>query len=241
MLRQISRIRLQYVSDVHVDMQKTIPKIKPVAKYLALCGDIGKPDHPSFCEFLAENSRNFEKIFFVPGNHDFNLGPMYLKEKVDKYEPIVKDICSKFKNIHYLNKNIYNLNEHTIISGSILWSKPVLISESSDSNYLNHIREHNDHIKWIQNMINCHQDKNIIMLTHFVPTFKLIEEKYLQMGIYRTSWFATDLEYLIRKPIKVWICGHSHSVIDCIINDVICAINAYGYYGENNITKAIDI
>lgn len=82
-------------------------------------------------------------------------------------------------------------------------------------------------------MVNENINKKIIMLTHFVPTFKLIEKKYQNMGLHRTSWFASDLEHLIKHPIKIWICGHTHSIIECTVNDTPCMINAYGYGDEN--------
>ena len=39
-------------------------------------------------------------------------------------------------------------------------------------------------------------------------------------------WFHTNLESYINQPIIGWFCGHSHSVIEIKINNVICGINA---------------
>jgi len=249
-----NKVSLQYISDLHIDSQKVTPTIKPKSKYLAICGDIGQPYATNYKNFLKEQSDKFEKVFFVPGNHDFDLGPMYHRNRVEKWEPFVKNICNSFKNVHYLNCNTYNLNDDVLIAGSILWSKPMPRTDSvySDndprvSRYLEHIIEHNRHVDWISGVINQNPNKKVIMLTHFVPTFKLIEEKYMARGQYATSWFATDLEHLIRSPIRVWICGHTHSVITAKVNGVKCAINAYGYGDENgykdkeNIDKVIEI
>jgi hypothetical protein len=62
----------------------------------------------------------------------------------------------------------------------------------------------------------------------------LIEPKYIKRGIYKTSFFATNLEHLMNEPIKVWICGHTHSVIDTYVNNIFCGVNAYGYPEEHN-------
>lgn len=249
-----SKINLQYISDLHIDSHKNTPKIRPISRYLAICGDIGQPYASNYKDFISEQANNFEKVFIVPGNHDFDLGPMYHKERVVKWEPFVKNICHGLKNVYYLNCDTHNLTDDILIAGSILWSKPIPRNDTiySDydprvSRYLEHIIEHNKHINWIRNVVSSNKNKKIIMLTHFVPSFKLIEDKYKAKGNYTTSWFATDLEYLITSPIKAWICGHTHSVIECNINGVKCAINAYGYGVENRyienkyIDKIIEI
>lgn len=245
--RKFNTFRLQYVSDLHIDTHKTLPKINPSSKYLAICGDIGQPYASRYTEFIYQQSNNFEKVFFVPGNHDFDLGTMYKKNKVDKWEPFIKEICHKFENVIYLNRHIYELDNDIIIAGSILWSNPILDTQKlCTAKYLEHINEHNKHVNWIKNITKQNKNKKIIMLTHFVPTFQLIEQKYLNKGFNKTTWFATDLEYLIKSPIKAWICGHTHSIMSCKINDVQCAVNAYGYGRENgyknkNIDKILEI
>lgn len=231
------RLKIQYISDIHADTQKIMPIIKPLAKYLAVCGDIGHPEHPRFYQFLQQQSKNFEKVIFVPGNHDFDLGPMYNKQRVDKYEPVVKNMCKDLGNVHYLNKNTLQLDDDFLIAGSILWSMPIFnkpndLNDPKVQNYLNHIKEHSEHVNWMQDTINRNLHKKIIMLTHFVPTFKLIEQKYKDRGIHSTCWFATNLEYMIKFPVRAWICGHTHSEYETTVNDVPCVVNAYGYSSE---------
>ena len=78
------------------------------------------------------------------------------------------------------------------------------------------------------------------MLTHYVPSFKLIEPKYSKYGKLNTL-FATDLEYLIQKPIEAWICGHTHSILDMKINNIYCGINALGHDNVDCLSKIICI
>src|SRR5689334_2992166 len=79
--------KFQYFSDVHVDSQPNnhLPKIKAIAPYLLLPGDIGigQPNkqnghlHPNFKSFMDSVSYSYDKVFFVPGNHDFDCGTLY--------------------------------------------------------------------------------------------------------------------------------------------------------------------
>ena len=46
--------RLQYLSDVHLEVKNTIPKINKVGDYLALLGDIGNPFDRSYRDFITQ-------------------------------------------------------------------------------------------------------------------------------------------------------------------------------------------
>jgi hypothetical protein len=77
-------------------------------------------------------------------------------------------------------------------------------------------------------MLNA--NKKIILLTHYMPSFQLVVEKYRSDPL--TCCFASDLDDLIKKPIRFWLCGHSHSSFSKVINDVTCALNCRGYVHE---------
>ena len=68
-------MKLQYVSDIHLELRKVknIPIIKPIDEntYLALCGDIGNPFAPSYKSFLDIHSKLFVHILIVSGNHEY--------------------------------------------------------------------------------------------------------------------------------------------------------------------------
>ena len=226
----------QYISDLHVDVKGAkLPKIVPSGKYLGICGDIGNPQSPNFRAFLAGMSNQFEKVFFIPGNHEFDCGSIYQKDKADIYEPMIKDICRGFSNVHYMNRHSYQLTSKTVLLGSIMWSLPIAenIEYTGDSEtYMSHVVEHKSHVKWIEEEIKRNKDKKVIVMTHFLPTFQLIENKYKKKGIKMVSRYATNLEHMIKSPVIAWLGGHSHSVMECHINGVYCGLNAYGYPSE---------
>lgn len=64
---------LQYASDLHLEMLKTIPDnlIVPSAPYLALLGDIASPFKPHYYNFLAQMSQQFRMVFIIAGNHEY--------------------------------------------------------------------------------------------------------------------------------------------------------------------------
>jgi len=228
---------IQYISDLHVDHKQIgkIPVIEPKSKYLAICGDIGLPSHPNFNIVLKDTSSSFDKVFLTLGNHDFGLGCCYEKESVDKWTPYIEDLCSKYNNIVLLNKTCYDLDNYMFI-GTTLWSNAPSYNIHKQDKYEKHIREHKEHINWIKEKIDNNNNKQIIVLTHFPPTYKLIEEKYKNDGQVN-GWFASNYDYIIKPPIKAWLCGHTHSIINCNINGVYCGVNAIGYPHENVISS----
>ena len=231
--------RIQYVSDLHVDVNKTIPKIEPVAETLAICGDIGNPTHQNFDSYLRYVSPLFDNIFFVPGNHDYDCGPIYDEDKVDQHSGLLEDICSKYANVVLLNNSTCLLKNNLLLAGCTLWSNVILKPNNTlnPEKYEKHLKKHLRDVMWINNICRTHYDKKIIMLTHFVPSFKLIEQKYLEKGIHKTSAFASNLDHLINDPVVAWLCGHSHSELHKYINGVYCGINAHGYSLEHTHSK----
>lgn len=43
---------VQVISDIHMELSASIPKIPPKAKYLFLCGDISNINDPNFISFF---------------------------------------------------------------------------------------------------------------------------------------------------------------------------------------------
>lgn len=230
-------------SDLHLESEfdyiLNIPDDN-VSKYLLLAGDVCNYDNIHLFErWLEHMSNKFNKIFFVSGNHEY-----YSRgESMDEIDSKLKELTLKFENVIYLNCDTYQLNDVLII-GCTLWSnnkyeyindyKNIYIEKDKlltlkDSNNL-----HSDQLEWLTKTLNENKDKTTIVLTHHLPTIKLIDNKYLFQPLMNTAYY-TPLDKLIENnsQIKYWICGHSHSTKMCEINNTKLILNAYGYQGEN--------
>lgn len=90
-------------------------------------------------------------------------------------------------------------------------------------------------LNWLDTNIKQNTDNNIIVLSHYLPSYKLIIPKYRD---YKPAFqYASHLDHLIKSPVKAWLCGHSHCQIEKYINGVYCGINTLGYPNENNDAK----
>ena len=238
--------RIQYISDIHLEYREEIPLIPKVGNNLALLGDIGNPFKDNYTEFLKYTSVNWDRVFLLAGNHEY----WQSQHNYDEVNKKIKEITQQFNNVYFLNNQLYELENYTII-GSTLWSKidkeptvrmgddtcikmnnkPITFSE------LNNL--HTNSVNCISSQINQNK-KPIIVLTHYLPSYDLIIEKY-QTKRYKPYYdrFASRLDHLLKDPVKFWICGHSHCNIETQINNVYCGINAFGYPKQSN-TKNIN-
>ena len=139
--------KFQYISDIHLETHHNTSKnifekiLKPSAPYLVLCGDIGYPGAELYKPFLEYCSKNFERVFYIAGNHEFyndTKSIKYLKTKQfieksvseDELRRIsarfqretpedrvkkIREICSKFINIHFLDKETFQIPNTNII------------------------------------------------------------------------------------------------------------------------------
>lgn len=233
-----SYINIQYVSDLHLDTRPNgiIPLITASCEYLLICGDIGLADNYNYNMFFDDITKKFVKIFVVLGNHDYNISRLYNHKKVIKWTLYIESILKKYNNVIILNESSYNLDNNYVIIGTTLWSNPIYETKYDIHEFNNHIAEHNRQLLWLEKEIEKYNNKNIIIATHYVPSFKLIENKYRinETITDQNKWYATNCEHLINSSIKAWICGHTHSIIEMIINNVYCGINAVDY-GDNNL------
>ena len=224
---------LQYVSDLHVDYLPIgkLPKLTAVASDLLICGDIGDPRHKNFSYFLKNIKSDFNRIFFVPGNHEYDTNSCFDSKKTQQMRPYLYEQLDK-NHINLLDCTNFEIDKDIILGGCTLWSNPSPknIFNISKERFNEHVMLHKFEKDWLNALINNNLNKKIIIGTHFVHTPKLIEDKYYKNNK-PSDWFHTNLEDMIKSPIIGWFCGHTHSNIKLDINKVTCGVN-YGFKEE---------
>lgn len=199
----------QYFSDLHLERRLDIPKITQVADYLILAGDIGQPNTEIYNEFFSYIGKKYSKVYVVDGNHE------WFKTDLDKNN---NTRFTEYNNIYLLENKYILCNEtNTLIAGCTLWTPTTNKKKNEYSiDFITKICSSNEHYKKI-------------IITHHLPSYKLIHKKY-------TNWsnkdrYANNLDSLltnINSP-DIWICGHSHSVMDVKIGKTRCFINTFGH------------
>lgn len=245
-------MKIQICSDLHLEINKNQDYdsfLKPIAPILFLAGDIGDCSQTYCKNFFKWISENFKKSFLVAGNHEYYS----IKDHMNMHnkEQLLRNVINQFNNIVFLDNEYYEMDNY-IVLGTTLWSyiKPneenivsLILNDFNhiylDKNKKLDIKTYNNLYKknyaWLRNQINKFSNKNIIILTHHLPTFLAIDNKYKNCGY--NSAFASHSEELIKENVKYWIFGHSHSSKDLIVNNCRLIANPHGYgstYDENN-------
>jgi predicted phosphodiesterase len=249
-----SRIRIQFVSDIHLEMMRARSfhpshiVLPGEAEFLALCGDIGYPEDAILEEFLRFCSNNYRTVFWVPGNHEFySTTQMTIQDKFKKME----SLCQLFPNIILMNQRAVNIPGTPLrIIGCPLWTHIPEDFAPQAQKYMNDFRLiyktmnkrisvddlnawHVSDRTWIESEIRAAEQsgQELVVLTHHLPTQRLVHQKY--EGHPLNVCFATSLDSILRFPIRAWLCGHSHTANEARVNSVLCALNPGGYPGEN--------
>lgn len=258
--------RIQYVSDLHLEFYEkaTFPLlVKPCARHLVLAGDIGKPGHPVYDSFLRYVSTNWERVFYVAGNHEY-----YEKERKrwtssaptpfqTRHQELL-EVTEKYPNVHYLHHDrpsFYLPKENVVFVGSTLWSHIPRDKLTEAGVYMNDY----NYIPFVDS-----KSKELRCLTPMdTNMFHLLERQRLDAQIrywqYRgarvcvvshhmpstdlvsprykdhplTCCFASSCEDLMHPAVKVWIYGHTHNSSSGVIKNTLCVCNARGYPNES--------
>lgn len=261
-IMSLRKIQIQVYSDLHLELTKSIPKIVPKSPYLFLAGDISRFNHPSFGEFLSYCNENWEKTFYVFGNHDYWNTNSYVEKIKKQVKEYLQD--RQLTNIHILDNEFVSLNDDIIVIGSTFWTQSLFVSEHEARMYINDYnmirykrviedprpydltpKDVNDmyfeDCSKIYDLLNNNEltkDKKVIMMTHFPPQqTKTSHPKYFTQSQIMKNYFSHPdgkiIEFDDISNIVCWISGHTHYSYDFVSHEGVRLIsNQMGYLKE---------
>lgn len=207
----------QYVSDLHLE-RGFVRRIKAEKPFLILAGDIGHPRDKNYEQFLHNVSEDFDKVFVLSGNHEYDFVNKTLIKKVDDK---IEDVCSKRNNLFFLQKKSHLICKQTnlYVAGCTLWSK---LPRSKTELHI-------EHEEWLKNVIKKNQENNYVIATHHCPLFECIDKKTVVN--YLPNYFASDQSEIIKmQNVVAWVHGHSHLNRDIFSHGKWILSKQYGYY-----------
>ena len=221
-------MRIQYFSDVHLEINKTPAKgyeelLVPVAPILALCGDIGDPESPEYEAFLKWASSQWKQVLLVPGNHEFWRLKPGSQKTIESTLFLLRSFEQKFPNVCLLWRTKLMSEDNVVILGCPLWSRPAegLVPHESEKAYVDRDNSfdartltqlHETDLAWLKRELRqIRENTPVVVLTHYAPTLLLINRDNVSDA--ESTLYASDLDILLRPPVVAWICGHVHQVV----------------------------
>lgn len=241
-------MRIQYASDLHLEFGENSKWLKdnpliPSADVLVLAGDIGYlgdsnyKTHP----FWDQVSKDYKRVIVVPGNHElykfFDINELH-----DGWTLEIR------QNVKVYYNSVISLDEDTDLIVSTLWARISPSEEYLTEHCVSDFRrilngnhrlssqrfneEHDRCRRFIEKTVSESRAKNIIVVTHHVPSFALIAEEF--KGSLINGAFTVELgKYIADSRINYWIYGHSHRNINKTIGNTRCLSNQLGYVFQN--------
>jgi predicted phosphodiesterase len=257
--------RIQYVSDLHLEfLTELTPQsiVKPAAPYLALAGDIVPPSHPLATPFFDYVSANWQKVFYVAGNHEYYAkSPARLwakKPPVPMFETQkrIQSILQPYHNIHYLHHDapaVYLPEENVAVIGTTLWTHiPDVLKDTAQSAMNDYtlipVREEDGSLSPLDpETTNILHAKERAVLHAQIEYWAAKRAQVAVITHHMPSFdfisprfeghplnvcFASSCEDLMHPPVRAWIYGHTHNCSTAIVGNTICVVNAHGYPSE---------
>jgi len=248
------KITIQVFSDIHIEYWDKLPTIPIKSKYLFLAGDICRLRHSLFYKFFDFCSANWEKIFYVPGNHEFYDNKKNYNELSFDYQ---YNLSKKYKNVYFLNNDYIPLNDSINVYGSTFWTSSPFCSNKEAKIYINDynfISYFNDNLNKVVDLdtlfinqlsqnsflsLKSYLDttnKFTIIMTHFPPVRKetshpkFLKDKKVQNLYF--SWPDETIDKLNLNNVPLWISGHTHWSYNFGINCTRFISNQLGYKNE---------
>ncbi|MFL0801960.1 MAG: metallophosphoesterase [Agarilytica sp.] len=246
-------MRIFALSDIHVDYDENAQWIRDLSlqEYsedtLILAGDISDSlDRISEC--FEHAVKKFRHVFFVPGNHDIWVNkerPFCSLEKFHQTLALAKSfgiVTERAKVGDYVIHPLFSWYDYSFGAPSdyikMAWMD---FKRCQWPDFLTHPKEISDHFLSLNALPIPTQGEaqNVITFSHFLPRIDLMpayipakmQELYAVLG-------SIEIEKKLRllSP-KIHVYGHSHLNRDMSIEGVRYINNAFGYPGEERITR----
>lgn len=244
MTTSAAKLRVQYISDVHLEFGKTVG-FEPChgADVLCLAGDIGYPFSSRYEDFLKDCAANFKKVFLITGNHEYYQVGKQRKKSMEEIQQRIEEIIQKpgLNGVVSFLDNSYEDYCGVRFAGSTLWSRLAADSDTTGFNDFNQIGELN--VPLYNELHSCARDflgspdiaespLPVCVMTHHLPLLELIDPKYRESN--HNQFFASDCSDLILPSVRAWIYGHTHTPNSTFRNGVRFVCNPVGYPGERD-------
>jgi len=246
-------MKVKVYSDLHLEHYSAC-QVFPVGEgdVLILAGDIlcarhFKTDgyiHSIYDNFLYECSKNYDKILYVFGNHEY-----YGYNVEGAKKKILSNLPSNFQVLDndtvkigvwnfigftlwtdFRNENVLEMMDAATVMND--YRSIRITSKYRKLNPDDTLDLHKKSKKYLLKQLQS-LTENVFVISHHGPSLQSIASKYRNES---NGAYVSDLDNLIlaHPQIKYWVHGHTHSRFDYMIEGCRVICNPSGYTGESD-------
>jgi predicted phosphodiesterase len=240
-------MKVKLFSDIHLEFAPFDPGEGEV---LILAGDIctavdlkkNNTHGKMYREFFDRCSKNFDRVFYVAGNHE------HYHYAFDKTHDVIREFMPE--NVRFLENETEHYNGWDFV-GSTLWTNfgnsnalAMLHCENMMNDYRtirvasggyrrllarDVLKAHNESIYKLEEIFDACGSK-VFMISHHGPSFQCISPGYRDPTV--NCAYASHLDNWIMKypQIKHWVSGHTHRTHSFEIDNCKFRSNPRGYW-----------
>ena len=241
-------MKVQILSDLHVEFGNRLPPPAHGADVIVLAGDIA-PYRPDVLKMVG-GTYSGRRVLYVPGNHEFYGGD------IDTVSEAMTRDCATI-GLEFLDRRAVTIDGVRFI-GATLWtdfaldgSAAVVAAQQTARQGMpdfrvirqaglafspqESVRRHDADRDFIEQELRGAADADLtaVVITHHAPTPRSIRPWY--QGNALNPAFASRLDALIAKHAPpLWIHGHMHDSIDEQVGETRVVANPGGYTATEN-------
>lgn len=204
---------MQFISNTYRIPQR---KLNPVARNLALLGNVGIPASSEYQQFIDEQARRYNHVLLIAGEREYEGIATFRETDVE-----INKIAGRYKNVHFLQ------NRSIIIDGCKFVGTS--LGGYGQTSVMN--RFHEKSVQFLDEELDD-RDLPIVALTYRPPFIedKELREKY---GLLGQSFYYPDFSKLFRQPLVTWLYGDNSGTLKDFIQfvhrDVTVMCNSFHY------------
>jgi predicted phosphodiesterase len=251
-------MRIQIVSDLHLEFEDILIKNTNNADVLILSGDIMVASKVNkqeseygirFRDFLKRCSFQFPHVIYVAGNHEFYHGKFFAS--IDH----LREECAKYPNIYFLENDVKVIND-IVFMGATLWTDcnkhdPFTLHALADMmNDFRIIRNdqsgyrslkpadiadrHRKTLQYFKTVMDGYpQEQKFVVVGHHTPSHMSCHPQYAHDYIMNGGYHSDLSDFILDHPqIKLWTHGHTHHPFDYVIGSTRVVCNPRGYEND---------
>jgi Icc-related predicted phosphoesterase len=249
-------MKLQLVSDLHLEFNDNVVINNAGADILCLAGDIclaahlhrKNPKGDYYRKFFDHVSKEFDQVLYIMGNHEHYSGRWnntadWLRTALEPWNNItlLDNAWLNFGNVRIVGTSLWtDLNKNdplTMMSISQMMNDYKAVTIERNGVYhklrpLDTVEEHRCSVELIKTAAETWSG-DVVVLGHHAPSRASIHERYRNDRVMNGA-FCSELDELIldQENIKLWLHGHVHNCFDYMIGQCRVVCNPHGYPGE---------